>query len=81
MKCKASATFTVRGVCFFTLLAQASCPLAASILLISAHAGSWHGMPHFPIPPHQGRKSSEADLENVMTVAHRAWLVSGRGQT
>ena len=58
VKCKASATITVRSLCFFTFLAQASCPpLAASIPLMSAQAGSLHGMPHFPIPPNQGGKS------------------------
>jgi len=30
--------------------------LAASIPLMSATASFWHGMPHFPIPRHQGGK-------------------------
>ena len=62
VKCKASARCTVRGLCFFTLLVQASCPLAASIPLISAHAGSLFrfkkegkSLTGFP---HQGVKSS-----------------------
>ena len=55
VKCKASATITVRSLCFFTFLAQASCPtpLAASILLMSAQAGSLHN--RFP---HKGVKRS-----------------------
>ena len=28
-----------------------------------------------------GAVGAGADLENVMTVAHRAWLISRRGQT
>ena len=59
VKCKASAIITFRGLCFFTFLAQTSChpSTAASISLLSAQAGSLHGMPHFPIPPNQGGKS------------------------
>ena len=58
VKCKASATIIVRSLCLFTFLAQASPPpLAACIPLMSAQAGSLHGMPHFPIPPNQGGKS------------------------
>ena len=58
VKCNASATITVRSLCWFTFLAQASPPpLAASIPLMSAQAGSLHGMPHFPIPPNQGGKN------------------------
>ena len=58
VKCKASAKITVRSLCLFTFVAQASCPpLAASIPLMSAQAGSLHGMPHFPIPPNQEGKS------------------------
>ena len=57
VKCNASATITVRSLCLFTFLAQVSCPppIAASIPLMSAQAGSLHGMPHFP--PIQGGKS------------------------
>jgi len=59
VKCKASATIIVRSLCLFTFLAQASCPppLAACIPLMSAQAGSLHGMLHFPIPPNPGGKS------------------------
>ena len=58
VKCKASAIITVRSLCFFTFLGQASCPpLAASIPLMSTQAGSLHGMPHFPILTNQGGKS------------------------
>ena len=58
VKRKASAAIPVIGLCFFTFLAQASCPpsTAASILLMSAQAGSLHGMPHFPLPPNQRGK-------------------------
>jgi len=58
VKCKASATITVRSLCFFHLSStgQLPPPLAASIPLMSAQAGSWHGMPHFPIQPNQRGK-------------------------
>ena len=58
VKCKASATITFRDLCFFTSLAQTSChpSTAASIPLMSAQAGSLHGMPHLPIPPNQRGK-------------------------